>query len=69
MYCIHCFYLCQFFIHFLTSETLHYPWVSSVGGLCFIEGNSCCTVLRGLLQTFMSCFLRVLDRGSVIPLI
>ena len=42
---------------------------SSVGGLCFTEGNSCCRVLKGLLQTFIFCFLRILDRGSVIPLI
>ena len=42
---------------------------SSVGGLCFTEGNSCSRVLRVLLQTFILCFLRVLDRGSVIPLI
>ena len=41
---------------------------SSAGGLCFTEGNSRCRVLKGLLQTFMLCFLRVLDRGSVIPL-
>ena len=42
---------------------------SSVGGLCFTEGNSCSRVLKGLLQTFILCFFRVLDRGSVIPLI
>ena len=42
---------------------------SSVGGLCFTEGNSCSRVLKGLLQTFILCFLRVLDRVSVIPLI
>ncbi len=40
---------------------------SSAGGLCFTEGNSRCRVLKGLLQTFMLCFLRVLDKGSVIP--
>ncbi len=30
---------------------------SSAGGLCFTEGNSRCRVLKGLLQTFMLCFL------------
>ena len=39
---------------------------SSVGGLCFTEENSCSRVLNGLLQTFILCFFRVLDRGSVI---
>ena len=34
-----------------------------------LRGNSCSRVLKGLLQTFILCFLRVLDRGSVIPLI
>ena len=29
MYCIHCFYLCQFLYICLTSETLHYPWIPS----------------------------------------
>ena len=43
---------------------------SLVGGLHFTaEGNSFCGVLKGLLQTFILCFLRVLDRGPVIPLI
>ena len=42
---------------------------SSVGGLCFTEENSCSRVLNGLLQTFILCFFRVLDRGSVIHLI
>ena len=42
---------------------------SSVGGLCFTESNFCSRVLKGLLQTFILCFIRVLDRGSVIPLI
>ena len=30
MYCIHCFYLCQFLYICLTSETLHYPWIPSL---------------------------------------
>ena len=42
---------------------------SPVGGLYFTEGNSCCRVLESLLQTFILCFLRVLDMGSVISLL
>ncbi len=41
---------------------------SSAGCLCFTEGNTRCRVSKDLLQTVMLCFLRVLDRGSVIPL-
>ena len=44
-------------------------FLSSVGGLYFTEGNSRCRVLKGLLQTFILCFFRVLVRGSVISLI
>ena len=44
-------------------------FLSLVGGLYFTEGNSRCRVLKGLLQTFILCFFRVLVRGSVIPLI
>ena len=44
-------------------------FLSSVGGLYFTEGNSCSRVLKGLLQTFILCFFRVLVRGSVISLI
>ena len=47
---------------------IHELVCSLAGGLCFTEGNSRCRVLKGLLQTFMLCFLRVLDRDSVIPL-
>ena len=35
----------------------------------FTERNSCCRVLKSLLQTFIFCFLRVLDKNSVISLI
>ena len=41
---------------------------SSVVGQCFTEGSSCSHV-KGLLQTFILCFLGALDCGSVIPLI
>ena len=41
---------------------------SSVGGLYFTEGNFCSRVLKGLLQTFILCFFRVLVRDSVILL-
>ena len=54
------------FTWYLVNYTL---FSSSVDSLCFIEGNSCCRVLRGLLQNLMLCFLRVLQRVSVIPLI
>ena len=43
-------------------------FLSSVGGLYFTEGNSCSSVLKGLLQTFILCFFSVLVRGSVIVL-
>ena len=45
---------------------------SSAGGVQYASLKEtlavACTVLKGLLQTFRLCFLRVLDRGSVIPL-
>ena len=43
-------------------------FLSSVGGLYFTEGNSCSRILKGLLQTFILCFFRVLVRDSVIRL-
>ena len=48
-----------------TRYFINYVVFSSVGGLCFTEGNSCSRVLKGLLQTFILCFFRVLDRGRL----
>lgn len=52
-------------MEFYTEMTLHW---SSLAGRNLGIGKCCCKVFTGLLVTWMSCSLRILVRGSVMPL-